>query len=144
MKTSLFLLLAAFPYCLAFQQAVSSSVRQQRARTFVVTSAGSSSTAVEEKPPVIKQQSTSELPPVLQSIVDERAEFQMNLGKAMDTLRKDYPDILKKSPGTESSDESLVICSFGSTTAPLSFTVFLSVLLCTILYHTWYRFQYLS
>ena len=39
------------------------------------------------------------LPPVIQSIADERAEFNMNLGKAMDTLRKDMPDILHKKPG---------------------------------------------
>jgi len=41
---------------------------------------------------------TTELPPVLQDIVDERREFEMNLGKAMDTLRNDYPDILHQSP----------------------------------------------
>lgn len=40
-----------------------------------------------------------ELPPVLQQIADERQEFQLNLGKAMDTLRKDMPEILKKAPG---------------------------------------------
>jgi hypothetical protein len=40
-----------------------------------------------------------ELPPVIQSIADERREFQMNLGKAMDTLRKDMPEILKRAPG---------------------------------------------
>lgn len=39
------------------------------------------------------------LPPVIQSIADERREFQMNLGKAMDTLRKDMPYILKQAPG---------------------------------------------
>ena len=39
------------------------------------------------------------LPPVLQEITNERKNFQMNLGKAMDTLRKDMPSILKKMPG---------------------------------------------
>mmetsp|Transcript_32818 Transcript_32818/g.79779 ORF Transcript_32818/g.79779 Transcript_32818/m.79779 type:complete len:323 (+) Transcript_32818:238-1206(+) len=39
-----------------------------------------------------------DLPPVLQQITDERKNFQMNLGKAMDTLRKDYPEILKQTP----------------------------------------------
>jgi hypothetical protein len=98
MKTCL-LLLAAVP-CLAFQQTSPvSSVRRRRRRldtTFIRNAA-----AVEE-PPVKEKASTitSELPPVLQGIVDERAEFQMNLGKAMDTLRRDYPDILTKSPGT--------------------------------------------
>jgi len=41
---------------------------------------------------------TRDLPPVLQDMVDERREFEMNLGKAMDTLRKDYPDMLRKTP----------------------------------------------
>jgi hypothetical protein len=43
---------------------------------------------------------TTTLPPVLQHIVNERAEYQMNVGKAMDTLRKDMPYILSRSPGT--------------------------------------------
>lgn len=43
-----------------------------------------------------------DLPPVIQQIADERREFQVNLGKAMDTLRKDMPYILKRSPGKES------------------------------------------
>ena len=41
----------------------------------------------------------SNLPPVLQQITDERRNFQVNLGKAMDTLRKDMPYILKETPG---------------------------------------------
>ena len=44
--------------------------------------------------------STSDLPPVLQSLVDERREYELNLGKAMDTLRKDYPYMLQRTPGT--------------------------------------------
>ena len=44
-------------------------------------------------------EATKNLPPVIQSIADERAEFNMNLGKAMDTLRKDMPDILHRKPG---------------------------------------------
>jgi hypothetical protein len=40
----------------------------------------------------------SDLPPVLQQITDERRNFQMNLGKAMDTLRKDLPYLLKETP----------------------------------------------
>ena len=44
-------------------------------------------------------QISSELPPVLQQITDERKNFQVNLGKAMDTLRKDMPYILKEAPG---------------------------------------------
>lgn len=33
---------------------------------------------------------------MLQEIVDERHEFQMNVGRALDVLRKDYPDLLKR------------------------------------------------
>jgi hypothetical protein len=44
-------------------------------------------------------ESGSNLPPVLQQITDERKNFQVNLGKAMDTLRKDMPYILKQTPG---------------------------------------------
>ena len=39
------------------------------------------------------------LSPFLQSMVNEQLELQMNVGKAMDTLRKDYPDFLKRAPG---------------------------------------------
>jgi len=40
----------------------------------------------------------TDLPPVLQEMVDERREFELNLGKAMDVLRKDYPHMLHKTP----------------------------------------------
>jgi len=33
-------------------------------------------------------------------ICDERQEFEVNLGKAVDTLKKDYPHILTCPPGT--------------------------------------------
>lgn len=39
------------------------------------------------------------LSPFLQEMVDEQRELQMNVGKAMDTLRKDYPYFLKRAPG---------------------------------------------
>jgi len=42
---------------------------------------------------------TAELSPVLQQIVDERRLYEMNLGKAMDTLRADYSTLLIQSPG---------------------------------------------
>lgn len=41
-----------------------------------------------------------DLPSIIQQIADERQEFNMNLGKAMDTLRRDMPEILKSPPGT--------------------------------------------
>lgn len=39
------------------------------------------------------------LSPFLQGMVDEQRELQMNVGKAMDVLRKDYPYFLKRAPG---------------------------------------------
>ena len=48
---------------------------------------------------VCVSENMASLPPVIRSIADERREFQMNLGKAMDTLRKDMPYILKRAPG---------------------------------------------
>lgn len=50
------------------------------------------------------------LPPLLQEMVDERREFEMNLGRAMDTLRRDYPRLLKEVPDyTIFHDEILVV-----------------------------------
>lgn len=43
--------------------------------------------------------SNQSLPPVLQQIVDEQMEYRINLGRAMDTLRKDMPDLLTRTPG---------------------------------------------
>ena len=45
----------------------------------------------------------SELPPVLQNIVDERNEFRLNLGRAMDVLKHDYPEILRRTLGKSKS-----------------------------------------
>mmetsp|Transcript_13848 Transcript_13848/g.38940 ORF Transcript_13848/g.38940 Transcript_13848/m.38940 type:complete len:256 (-) Transcript_13848:1554-2321(-) len=53
--------------------------------------------------------SGSDLPPVLQQITDERRNFQMNLGKAMDTLRKDMPYILKKTPDYDIYHEDITV-----------------------------------
>jgi hypothetical protein len=55
-----------------------------------------------EDSPLKIDENLMDLPPVIQQIADERREFQLNLGKAMDTLRKDMPYILKRSPGTTS------------------------------------------
>mmetsp|Transcript_19971 Transcript_19971/g.30428 ORF Transcript_19971/g.30428 Transcript_19971/m.30428 type:complete len:267 (-) Transcript_19971:75-875(-) len=41
---------------------------------------------------------SNNLSPFLQEMVDEQRELQMNVGKAMDTLRKDYPDFLSRTP----------------------------------------------
>lgn len=44
-------------------------------------------------------QVNGDLPTVIQQIADERQDFNVNLGKAMDTLRKDMPEILRSAPG---------------------------------------------
>jgi hypothetical protein len=92
--------------CLAFQQTSPVSSVQRRLDTTFIRKA-----AAVEEPPVREKDLavTSELPPVLRGIVDERAEFQMNLGKAMDTLRRDYPDILTKSPGTNLTNPRILL-----------------------------------
>lgn len=46
-----------------------------------------------------QSQETRDLPPLLQNMADERREFEINLGRAMDTLRRDYPDMLHQTPG---------------------------------------------
>lgn len=40
----------------------------------------------------------AELPPVLRDMVEERREFELNLGKAMDVLKTDYPQMIHKTP----------------------------------------------
>lgn len=44
-------------------------------------------------------------------MVDEQRELQMNVGKAMDTLRKDYPYILKRAPGKFLLCAQIIVCS---------------------------------
>lgn len=55
--------------------------------------------ALLDEPATSTSTTTTSLPPVLQDMIKERREFELNLGKAMDTLRKDYPVMLHKSPG---------------------------------------------
>lgn len=45
----------------------------------------------------------------LNMICDERKEFELKLGKAMDTLRKDYPDILTVAPDFSIFHEDLEV-----------------------------------
>mmetsp|Transcript_16584 Transcript_16584/g.19207 ORF Transcript_16584/g.19207 Transcript_16584/m.19207 type:complete len:98 (+) Transcript_16584:139-432(+) len=54
------------------------------------------STVLEE--PAVES-STCDLPPLLQEMATERRNYEMNLGRAMDVLRKDYPYMLHKMPG---------------------------------------------
>lgn len=51
------------------------------------------------KPPGESARRKAVLPPVIQQIANERAEYEINLGRAMDTLRRDMPTILSQTPG---------------------------------------------
>lgn len=70
----------------------SSSLKSSTMEDSVTKSSSESSTAEDCKT------SVSTLPPVIQDIVDERTEFRLNLGRAMDVLKRDYPEILRRSP----------------------------------------------
>ena len=104
-ESSLAVLLFALQRCAAFQSAeIGGGWRTRTAptRTQSTTLAESSlystlsATDVEESTGTAA--TSSDLPPVLQGIVDERREFEINLGRAMDTLRKDYPHLLYRAP----------------------------------------------
>jgi len=47
---------------------------------------------------VDKSDDTSKQPPLVKDITDERKEYELNLGKALDTLRSDYPKIFESCP----------------------------------------------
>lgn len=53
----------------------------------------------------------SYLSPFLQEMIDEQRQLQMNVGKAMDVLRKDYPYFLKRSPDYSIYHDSITIQS---------------------------------
>ena len=52
---------------------------------------------------------SARLPQPVKMVVNEQAEYEMNLGKAMDTLRKDYPKILTKDLDYDIYDQDLVV-----------------------------------
>ncbi len=76
------------------------------------------------------------LSPFLQEMIDEQRQLQMNVGKAMDALRKDYPYFLKRSLG-ECLDLSRrrgeVIVAFFCIVITAHRTLFLSIL-CRLLH----------
>mmetsp|Transcript_28127 Transcript_28127/g.81313 ORF Transcript_28127/g.81313 Transcript_28127/m.81313 type:complete len:510 (-) Transcript_28127:153-1682(-) len=60
----------------------------------------------------ISQPNETQQPPVgspLRRICDEESEFKMAVGKAIDTLRKDYPDILERSPDFSIYDQNIEV-----------------------------------
>ena len=60
----------------------------------------------------ISQPNEVQQPPVgspLRRICDEENEFKMAVGKAIDTLRKDYPDLLERSPDFSIYDKNIEV-----------------------------------
>lgn len=57
------------------------------------------SSSVDEQITTSQSTTTTRLPPVIQQIADERMEFRINLGRAMDTLRRDMQAIIVEKPG---------------------------------------------
>lgn len=84
---------------LSTSTSTSSSSRIRRSSSSVLHSPRILQSTVEEKT-LIEQTLTNDdsLSPFLQGMVNEQAELQMNVGKAMDVLRKDYPYFLKRAP----------------------------------------------
>jgi hypothetical protein len=74
-----------------------------RIRNSSITPLLESSTVEKEKIGLPGMEQQGNLSPFLQEMVDEQRILQMNVGKAMDTLRSDYPYFLKRAPGKYSS-----------------------------------------
>lgn len=67
--------------------------------TSALTHVLESSSTVEKDKIGLPLDGSNNLSPFLQEMVDEQRALQMNVGKALDTLRKDYPYFLKRAPG---------------------------------------------
>lgn len=57
----------------------------------------------------VEEVPTTDIPPVLKEIGDQRREFEMNLGRAMDVLRQDYPRMLEASPDYSIYDDNIIV-----------------------------------
>ncbi|EJK74173.1 hypothetical protein THAOC_04164 [Thalassiosira oceanica] len=68
-------------------------------------------TAEENGTAISSEGRKSELSPFLQELVDDQRELQMNVGKAMDVLRKDYPDFLRRAPDYSIYNENISFTS---------------------------------
>lgn len=94
MLKALVILCQLLSVCKAYQTARIPKKSSFQNRKFLLTSQAT------ETP--VKRQSVEseacELPNLLKDMVDERREFELNLGKAMDVLRKEYPSMLYNVP----------------------------------------------
>lgn len=95
---TLFCLLSSLNHACAFQ--VNGGRNDVTAQFSKTTSTSLHASVKLEEPPTPAKPAdeTTELPPLLQKMVDERREYELNLGKAMDTLRSNYPYMLKRKP----------------------------------------------
>lgn len=102
LRNPLLVIIAALA-CITWNDVVAFQIRTSETRQpFYLSSTGqpAQSSNHESSPSSSSSRQKSALPPVLQQIADERAQYQMNLGRAMDALRTDMPKILSRPPGT--------------------------------------------
>ena len=90
------------------------SASTSRSRPQRLSTDGSSRKNGDDDDEILSQQEKNEKqqPPVgspLRRICDEENEFKMAVGKAIDTLRKDYPDILERSPDFSIYDKNIEV-----------------------------------
>jgi len=78
-------------------------------RTIIPARAAPSVDGIPKAEDLDKVELSAPLPPILQQMADERREFEMNLGKAMDVLKKDYPKMLHKSPDFSIYHDSITV-----------------------------------
>ena len=86
---------------------------------------------------------STNLSPFLQEMVDEQRELQMDVGKAMDVLRKDYPYFLKRAPGKSHWAIAAVIAIFRVYCAIRHLTILVIILLRSLLAYPSNRLQHL-
>jgi len=94
----LFLLFITMTTVQGFMAPINSKIKGEHSFHHAGLALGSS--VVEDAPAseTSEAKTTLELPTLIQSIADERREFDMNLGKAIDTLRTNYPHMLDTTP----------------------------------------------
>lgn len=94
------LLLTALVALPCFLTVVTGFQVPERSRTAAFTNMLKHETTLSPTKASTESSSTAkqQLPPVLQNIADDQAEYQLNVGRAMDTLRRDMPEILSKTP----------------------------------------------
>jgi hypothetical protein len=101
------------PHLVAFTSVATTNTSRRRnyraaGYTFVLTAAASPTPSTDKKiitPPsdgtTVQQSSSSSTPPPgspLSEVLDSQQKFELNLGRAVDALKTDYPQLLTKNP----------------------------------------------